>query len=290
MPPQTPQQEMEEIYRRWDALKGNTLDVSPYNTRAQNSAIIVRKDHEKFVNWQIRERNREIANIPKGIVNKRKSTTNFNFPDTLLQTPEEVYWQSVGLLSVPPISWVASASLVPPRFNYERDFSPLSREVPSLEPCETSFGDFGAISPLRNKLPNIGPLPSKPSVDNFSRPITQITDEKTNTIAMTPKKSVLPQIKQKQLSEQLEGTFPDVDQTIQKQSETLKERIENVEELIDTFTKSNDYNADEQEVFEFELFIGGENQKFNYLFKNSVLQLRIWNFQIFCRQIIAKKY
>ena len=92
---------------------------------------------------------------------------------------------------------------------------------------------------------------------------------------MTPKKSVLPQIKQKQLSEQLEGTFPDVDQTIQKQSETLKERIENVEELIDTFTKSNDYNADEQEVFEFGLFIGGENQKFNYLFKNLVLQLRI---------------
>ena len=82
MPPQTPQQEMEEIYRRWDALKGNTLDVSPYNTRAQNSAIIVPKDHEKFVNWQIRERNREIANIPKGIVNKRKSTTNFNFLDT----------------------------------------------------------------------------------------------------------------------------------------------------------------------------------------------------------------
>ena len=50
MPPQTPQQEMEEIYRRLDALKGNTLDVSPYNTRAQNSAIIVQKDNEKFVN------------------------------------------------------------------------------------------------------------------------------------------------------------------------------------------------------------------------------------------------
>ena len=50
LPPQTPQQEMEEIYRRLDALKGNTLDVSPYNTRAQNSAIIVQKDNEKFVN------------------------------------------------------------------------------------------------------------------------------------------------------------------------------------------------------------------------------------------------
>ena len=87
--------------------------------------------------------------------------------------------------------------------------------------------------------------------------------KKNNTIAITPKKLVLPPIKQKQLSEQLEGIFPDVDQTIQKQSETLKERIENVEELIDTFTKSNDYDADEQNVFEFESFTGGENQKFN---------------------------
>ena len=90
-PPQTPQQEMEQICRCLDALKGNTLDVSPYNTRAQNSAIIARKNNEKFVNRQIRERNREIANIPKRIVNKRKSTTNFNFPGTPPQTREEDY-------------------------------------------------------------------------------------------------------------------------------------------------------------------------------------------------------
>ena len=32
-----------------------------------------------------------MANIPKGIDNKRKSTTNFNFPDTTPQTPEEDY-------------------------------------------------------------------------------------------------------------------------------------------------------------------------------------------------------
>ena len=50
---------MEEIYRRLDALKGNTLDVSHYNTRAQNSAIIARKNNEKFVNRQIRKRNRK---------------------------------------------------------------------------------------------------------------------------------------------------------------------------------------------------------------------------------------
>ena len=265
-PPQTPQQEMEEIYRHLDALKGNTLDVSPYNTRAQNSAIIARKNNEKPVNQQIRERNRETANIPKGIVNKRKSATNFNFPNTPTQTPEEEYWQSVELLSVPPISRAAPFRSAPPLFNYEKDFPPLSRrpiELLSLEPRETIFGNFGTMLPLRYKLPNIAPLSSKPSVDNFSRPITQLTDEKNNTNEITPKKSVLPTIGQKQLSEQLEQIFSDVDQTIQQQSETFKERTENVEELIDAFTKSDDFDADEQKIFKFEFFTGGVNQKFN---------------------------
>ena len=49
IPPQTPQQEMKEIYRRLDALKRNTLYVSPYHTRAQSSTIIARKNNEKFV-------------------------------------------------------------------------------------------------------------------------------------------------------------------------------------------------------------------------------------------------
>ena len=36
---------------------------------------------KNFKNRQIREREREISNIPKGIVIKTKSSTNFNFPD-----------------------------------------------------------------------------------------------------------------------------------------------------------------------------------------------------------------
>ena len=38
--PKTPQQEMDEITRRLDRFRGNTLDVSPYNTREENSRII----------------------------------------------------------------------------------------------------------------------------------------------------------------------------------------------------------------------------------------------------------
>ena len=39
-PPKTPQQEMDEITCRLDYLRGNTPEVSPYNTRDENSRII----------------------------------------------------------------------------------------------------------------------------------------------------------------------------------------------------------------------------------------------------------
>ena len=90
-PRMTVQEEMDDIVRRLDYLRGNTPDISPDNTPLQNSRVVARKNNEKFVNQQIKERQREIAKIPKGIVNKRKSSTNFNFPDTPHQTPEE-YW------------------------------------------------------------------------------------------------------------------------------------------------------------------------------------------------------
>ena len=80
----------------------------------------------------------------------------------------------------------------------------------------------GSSSPLRNKLPNIAPLPSRLSIDNFARPITEITDEKNNAISITPKKPVLP-IGQRQLPQQLQNIFPDVDSTNEKTSETFKE-------------------------------------------------------------------
>ena len=78
---------MEDIIRRLDILRGNTPDVSPSNTPAQNSTIIVQQNQERFRNREIREREREISNIPKGIINKRISSINFNFPDTPPQTP-----------------------------------------------------------------------------------------------------------------------------------------------------------------------------------------------------------
>ena len=89
-PPRTPKQEMEDIVRRLDIFRGNTPDFSPANTPAQNSRIITQQNEERFQNGQIRER--EISNISKGIVNKRKSSINFIFPDTpkhLLEVQKE---------------------------------------------------------------------------------------------------------------------------------------------------------------------------------------------------------
>ena len=157
-------------------------------------------------------------------------------------------------------------------FDYDRDFPPLSKHIlaknlpPINQSRETSFlSPEGSSSPLRNKLPNIAPLPSRPSVDNFSRPITEITDEKTNTKSITPKNPVLPPIGQRQLSQQLQKIFPDVDSTIEKTFETFKERSEDIDELIKKLGET-DENAD-QVTFEFEFFAGGKNQKFDSFIK-----------------------
>ena len=79
--PRTPQQEMDDITRRLDFLRENTPDVSPNNTREQNSRFIAQKNQERFQNRQIREREKEKKNILKGIINKKKSSLNFNFPE-----------------------------------------------------------------------------------------------------------------------------------------------------------------------------------------------------------------
>ena len=115
----TVQEEMDDIVRRLDYLRANTPEVPPDNTPLQNSRVVARKNNKKFVNQQIKERQRDIAKIPKGIVNKRKSSINFSFPDTPHQTPEEY--------CPPPPT---------PLFDYEKDFPPLSREPAEVPPLE----------------------------------------------------------------------------------------------------------------------------------------------------------
>ena len=269
--PRTPRQEMKDIIRRLHILRGNSPDVSPDNTPAQNSRIIARQNQERFQNRQIRERERELSNIPKGIINKRKSSINFNFPDTPPQTP-------------------------PRRLNRrevdedEQDFPPPPHFLKPTSPHETSFlFSDGSLSPLRNKFPNIAPLPSKPTIDNFARPITQITDEKNNTIAITPKRP-LPKIEERNLSQQLQSIFPDVNETIKEESETFKEKIEDLDEIINKVNNIDD-DQDEQKIFEFEFFTGGTNKKFDSLVRKFGLSSENMEFLDFlqwdyCKEIL----
>ena len=83
--------------------------------------------------------------------------------------------------------------------------------------------------------------------------------KKNNIIAMTLKRSV-PKIEERNLSEQLQSIFPDVDETITKESDTFKEKIEDLDTIIEKVSNIDD-NQDEQKIFEFEFFTGGFNQK-----------------------------
>ena len=125
------------------------------NTPAENSRRIAQANKERLQNRRLREREREISNIPRAIVKSRKSSMDINFPDT------------------------------PPPTPYGGDYIPH----PPYSPRKASFfiAD-GSLSPLRNRLPNIAPLPSRPCLDNFARPLTRIIDDKSNTIEITPKK------------------------------------------------------------------------------------------------------
>ena len=163
------------------------------------------------------KKDKELSNIPKGIINKRKSSINFNFTDPPPQTPPQTSSRR--------------------EFDEdEEDFPPPPHFLEPASPRETNFlFSDGSLLPLRNKLPNIAPLHSEPTIDNFARPITQITDEKRNTIAITPKRPV-PKIEERNLFQQLQAIFPGVNETIKEESETFKEKVEGLDEIINKVT------------------------------------------------------
>ena len=169
------------------------------------------------MNRQLRQREKELSSLPKGNVSKKRSrirsSLKFRLPETPPTTPTfDDYWDGVADQWIPrntPLSDPPEPP-APPLFDYERDFPPLSRSVlqanlPSITPKtplpplpstpkETSFlypaGE--SVSSLGKKLPFIAPVPSGPNINDFSRPITDITDEKNNTISILPKKAPPP--------------------------------------------------------------------------------------------------
>ena len=66
--PRTPQQEMDHIVRRLDILRGNTPDVSPDNTAAQNSRIIARKNQENFKTDKLKREKKNFQTYQKELL------------------------------------------------------------------------------------------------------------------------------------------------------------------------------------------------------------------------------
>ena len=298
------------MQRRLDRRRGNVVLLQ--NTPEQNSKIIQQQNTEKFMNGPLRQREKELSSLPKGNVSKKRSSIrsslNFRLPETQPTTPFDDYWDGVA------DQWISHETLLsgppkpPPLFNYERDFPALSKSVlranlppitpksPPLPPPlpstprETSFSSpKGSVTSLCNKVPSIAPLPSKPNINNFSRTITNITYEKNNTISIKPKKAVLPPIGQKQLSQELNKTFPDVDDTIKERADTFKERNLDIDELIKKVGRTEKSEA----TFEFGFSTGGENSKFNSFVKRFGLSTENTDFvnflqSDFCKEILQQ--
>ena len=206
---------MDEITRRLDRIRGNTpLEVSPFNTQEENSRFIAQKKWQKVLDQWLNQREKELSQLPKGNVNKKRSSIKFKLLETPPVNPQQVneYWDDVAenwkstpvpqdLNTPAPLSGPPKEQ--PSRFDCDRDFPSLSKYVqktnlpPFVKPSsgetsletsrETSFLFSESLSPLRNHLLSIASLPSRPVVDNFSGPITDITNEKNNTISITPK-------------------------------------------------------------------------------------------------------
>ena len=108
----------------------------------------------------------------------------------------------------------------PPATPYGGDFIP--NPLYSLRETIFLFPD-GSLSPLQNRLTDIAPPPSRPSIDNFARPLTRIIDDKSNTIEITPKKPA-PNINKTNLSKQLQKIFPNVNEVVKEDSNDFKEK------------------------------------------------------------------
>ena len=202
----------------------------PPDTYDRNSPA---EDDERFQNRRLWEREREISNIPRGIVKFRKSSMDINFPDTLPATP------------------------------YRDNYIPHPPDTPR----ETSFlFPEGSLSLLQNRLPNLARLPSRRTIDNFARPLTRIIDEKSNTIEITPKKPTA-DINETNLSEQLQEIFPNVNEVIKKYFEGFKEKNGDLNEILNKIGKDDD-DENDQKLFEFEFFTGGKNLKFDRYIRN----------------------
>ena len=306
----TPLDNDEELQRRLNRLRGNVVVTPTQNTPEQNSELIEQQQNsEKIFNRRLKKRQKESTGLRKGgkgNVGKKRSSIESSLKFKLPETPPpsfDEYWDGVADQWIPH-SMPLSGHPEPPLFYYDRDFPPLNKSIqrshlppitpktplppilPST-PRETSFLSpaEASVSPLRKKLQPIDSFPSPPNINDFSKPITDVFDEKNNTITITPKKAPLPPIGQKQLSQELNKIFPDVDDAIKEKADTFKERTLDIDELVEKVGRAEKSEA----IFEFEFFSGGKNLKFDSFVKRFDLTTENINFIDFLQSEYCKE-
>ena len=102
---------------------------------------------------------------------------------------------------------------------------------------------------------------------------------------ITPKKVPLPPIGQKQLSQELNKIFTDVDNTIKEKADTFKERTLDIHELVEKVGTDEKSEA----TFESEFFSGGKNSKFDSFVKKFGLATENINFIDFLQSVYCKE-
>ena len=91
-----------------------------------------------------------------------------------------------------------------------------------------------------------------------------MTDKENNTVAITPKRPI-PEIEETNLCEQLRSIFPDADQKIRQELETFKEKIDDLDKIIEKLGNIDD-GQNEKKISEFEFFTGSFINNFILLF------------------------
>ena len=74
-------------------------------------------------------------------------------------------------------------------------------------------------------VPNKPPIPPKPVLDTFSRPLTKIIDPKKNKIQIIPKKTESNDTDDVNLSKQLSILFPEINQVTEEKIDDEKSEI-----------------------------------------------------------------
>ena len=96
------------------------------------------------------------------------------------------------------------------------------------------------------------------------------------------------------MCEQLQSIFPDADQKIKQEVETFKEKIDDLDKIIEKAGNIDD-DQDEQQIFEFEFFTGGFNQKSHSFVHSKGLSTENQEFLDFlqwdsCKEILEKNH